>query len=361
MNHSDTKKADPSTGEYAPDGIWREWAVDLQVRAHSLRELRATLMAMAYWLTEHEDHRGLVLLIGSRLSRNRVAEELKRARRALRPGVSGRIHVLSTPEKGKVGTVAAELHLDEGDQHAFGSWIEDLVATASRPRKPRNSLDLVFEVVLNQWMLNKGPMTTKWIMKTTGLSYPPVATALKKLEPAIKRHSNRSVELAHFPRQEWSRYLSAAERAGLGYRYQPHSKLARSPDAMLDRVESLNYPGIAISGVHAARHYHPDIDLVGTPRLDLCIHSPQGKADVDFVDSLDPALQFVSGRSEGAPALVVWPIYRDASLFESNPEGKPWADPVSCLLALHDARLESQAGEFLNQILASHKEFGPDD
>ena len=41
-------------------------------------------------------------------------------------------------------------------------------------------------------------------------------------------------------------------------------------------------------------------------------------------------------------------IRRKDSLFETNPLGIAWADPVECLLDLHEMRLEPQALEFLN-------------
>jgi hypothetical protein len=47
----------------------------------------------------------------------------------------------------------------------------------------------------------------------------------------------------------------------------------RSPEVLLQRLSELNRSDIAVGGVLGARHYFPGLDLVGTPRLDLVVHS----------------------------------------------------------------------------------------
>jgi hypothetical protein len=87
-------------------------------------------------------------------------------------------------------------------------------------------------------------------------------------------------------------------------------------------------------------------------RLDLTLHSPGGRADLSFVERLDPALERSTGREE-AVVLSVHVLRRHASLFDTTGEGLPWSDRVSTLLDLYDARLESQAAEFLEHLVTS--------
>ena len=108
-------------------------------------------------------------------------------------------------------------------------------------------------------------------------------------------------------------------------------------------------PNIAVGGVFGAKHYHPSLDLVGSPRLDLTIHSTGSRADLGFVERLDPALRKVEDPSEPAN-LVIHFLRRHDSLFDKGSDGLNWADPVECLLDLHEARLEPQALEFLNSF-----------
>jgi hypothetical protein len=58
-------------------------------------------------------------------------------------------------------------------------------------------------------------------------------------------------------------------------------------------------------------------------------------------------------RRDESPTLVIHDIRRAESLFQSGDNGLPWADPVECLLDLHEARLESQALEFFNSFPAT--------
>jgi len=67
---------------------------------------------------------------------------------------------------------------------------------------------------------------------------------------------------------------------------------------------------------------------------------------------LDPALEKATRRDE-SPTLVIHTIRRAESLFQPVENDLPWADPVECLLDLHEARLESQALEFLQSFSAT--------
>jgi hypothetical protein len=58
-------------------------------------------------------------------------------------------------------------------------------------------------------------------------------------------------------------------------------------------------------------------------------------------------------RRDESPSLVIHALRRAESLFQPGEDGLPWADPVECLLDLHEARLESQALEFLNSFPAT--------
>ena len=114
-------------------------------------------------------------------------------------------------------------------------------------------------------------------------------------------------------------------------RFVARSGQARSPQSLLRRL----------------RHYDPEIDLVGVPRVDLSLHCPGKRVDWSFVERLDPALEKTERRDDPA-ALVVHLVRREAALFQSDDSGMQWADPVECLLDLHEARMESQAMEFLD-------------
>ena len=135
-------------------------------------------------------------------------------------------------------------------------------------------------------------------------------------------------------------------------RFADRSGQARSPESLLRRLRKIGRQDVAVGGVLGAKHYQPSLDLVGNPRLDISIHSGRKTADLSFVEPLDPGLEKTVKRDE-SPTLVIHTIRRAASLFQPGEDSIPWADPVECLLDLHEARLESQALEFLNSFPAT--------
>jgi len=318
------------------------------VRVRAVRTVRSGLLELTYKLSECPGCRGLLALVDCRLSRQRVEHEVEQARRVLRPDVMSRLQVLFLSAEQDIGESLRSAGLGEQEAGRVEEALSRIRPARTR-RIPRAAQDLVFEYLLNAYLLGKGPLTTESVMRATGYSYPPVAKALEVLEPFVRRHSDRRLELACFPYKEWRRYLGVYERGRFADKFESPAGMARSPDQLLSKLSKLQQPGVAISGVHAARHYFPDLDLVGAPRLDLCLHMPRGYSESRLPARLDPALESADFDS-AHPALVIWPVYRSVSMFDADggDQGLEWADPVSCLLALHDARLETQAQELVD-------------
>jgi hypothetical protein len=189
-------------------------------------------------------------------------------------------------------------------------------------------------------------------MQTVGCSYPTVASVLRRLGNSVRRFSDRRIQLWGFPSEEWRRVVANLDRVHPTLHYADRSGQRRSSESLLRRALGLDRGDIAVGGVLAARHYYPELDLRGTPRLDITLHSPDGSADLSFVEQLDPALERTDKEDEPA-ALAVHVLRRAASFFEPGGDGLPWADPVESLLGMHDARLELQAREFLDFLVTS--------
>jgi len=333
---------------YRPDGQWDDVWVEVKFETHGIRNLRASLLGLAYWLTNNPTSRGLLVLVDSRITEDRLHHEWKLAQQTLHPEILERMAVAFAKKKHYVG-----LPRDLGDD--FRVWLDQLVLKESREGKPRESFYAILEVLLHQWLLGKGPMTSKWIMKTVGCSYPTVAASLRRLESTLLRHSDRRVELRYFPKDEWARLLAVSDEVRSTTRFADRSGQPRSVDSLLNRLKRLGRSDIAVGGVIGARHYQPALDLVGTPRLDLSLHSRGKNVDWNFVKQLDPALQETKRRDEPAP-LVIHLVRRVRSLFEPGEDRLPWADPVECLLDLHEGRLESQALEFVRSFRTAKRQ-----
>jgi hypothetical protein len=318
-------------------------------RPHAVRDLRAALMELAGWLADHPEQRGLLLLLNSRLSAQRLEEEISSAGKVIQPALNSRLRVLELRERHSLRAPLEEAGLSKEEAAGVEKALQQgRVTRKPTARSPRPAAqDLIFEHLVNAYLLGMDPMTTESITGATGFTYPTVADALGKLGPSIRRHSDRRVELKHFPRQEWRRFISVYERGQFCRKFTVATELARTPESLLKRFQKHASPETAIGGVHAAHHYDPEFDLVGSSRLDICVSGKLLDRAPELARQVDPALEPAS-FSTANPALVIWPVHRAEPLFQHDPQSDTrWADPVTCLLALHDARLEAQAEELI--------------
>ena len=316
-------------------------------RPHAVRDLRAALMELAGWLADHPEQRGLLLLLDNRLSAQRLEQEIFSAGKVLQPAVYESLRILELPEYASLHTALRHAGLNAEEAAGVNKALQGLLKRKPAARSPRSAQDLVFEHLVNAYLLSMGPMTTESITVATGYSYPTVADALGKLDSSIKRYSDRRVELKHFPRQEWNSFISVYERGQFCQKFIVATELARTTESLLKRFRKLAQPGTAIGGVHAAHHYDSAFDLVGSARLDICISGTRTDQMLELARQIDPALEPAPFNCAN-PALVIWPVHRAEPLFQHDPQSDTrWSDPVTCLLALHDARLEAQAVELI--------------
>ena len=338
-----------SIGESRPgyqlDGRWKNTIVEIKSHLHSFRNLRAGLLQLAYQLADDPNARGLLVLVASRITDAGLHKEWRLAEQTLKPEVLARI-AIAVERNDRFHRLPADLGAD------FEEWLRARISRESRASVSRQPSEVIFLLLLHQWLMRQGPMTTNSIMQTVGCSYPTVASALRRLGNMIERSSNRRVKLWGFPAEEWKRVVANLDRVHPTTRYVDRSGQRRTPESLMHRAAKLGCSDVAVGGVIAARHYHPELDLRGTPRLDLTLHSPDGRADLSFVERLDPALERTDRKDEPA-ALAVHVLHRKASLFQIGGAVLPWADPVESLLGLYDARLEPQAREFLDLLVTS--------
>lgn len=333
--------------DYQPDSVVDDTLIEVKRETDAVSTIRSALLKLAYAVTDRgQTTRGILLVIDPKITDERMYEEEQYAKKVLEPGITKRLGIVvyqggelrGCPEgmtievRRELGRLAgAELAKKLTRVHSGAAYYE------------------IFKILVHQWLLGKGPMTALWLANTAGYTYPTVRDALRRLGSTIKRESDRRFELAYFPRDEWAGLVAVSNQARSTVRFADRSGQPRSARAHLRRLEKLCIPNLAVGGVFGAKHYYPDLDLVGSPRLDLSIHCPGRHADLSFVERLDPALKKTEDTQEPA-ILVLHFVRRHDSLFKPRPEGLLWADPVECLLDLHEMRLESQAREFLNSF-----------
>jgi hypothetical protein len=184
---------------------------------------------------------------------------------------------------------------------------------------------VILKLLIHRWLTSGNAVTADWLAKTGGCSYPAVARALRPLGGLVERTSDRRILLRWFPKDEFARLVAVSDRARSTVRFADPSGQPRSIKAHIRRLEKLAPPGLAIGGVLGALHGFPSLDIVGAPRLPV-------------TDPLQPA------------TLVAHAVRHADPLFVPRQGGLAWADPVECLLDLHEARLDMQASQFLDHL-----------
>jgi len=325
---------------YEPDLQLGEWAVSFKTGAQSIRNIRAELLTLAYWLAERQGTRALLVIVDSNITKARLEREDALLGNVLKADIAKRLKT-AVVNNGRPEGLPAELGAEDR-QRLLESIPERARASRSKP-----SPYAVLEILLHEWLLGHGPMTLDRIQRAGGLSYPSVASALARYEGITERGAGRKVQLRYFPSDEWAELVAVSPRIRSTLTFTDHSGNPRSPESLLRRLSMIAAPNVAVGGSFAARHYLPSLDLLGTPRLDLSVHGTS--LDPSLVDLLDPALKRTTNKRERV-SLAIHLVSRAEPLFEEGPDGIRYADPVECLLDLHEARLEAQAAELIDHF-----------
>lgn len=318
------------------------YIVEIKRGAHSARDLGAALLRMSYVLVKQPDMKGLLVLVDSRMTKERLNSEITKMRLVMRGSIIDRIEVVRFNGE---SFEDIPIRLSEA---ALGE-LSSLILDEKLKVRTRDSFYSILQVLILLWLKGAMPVTRLHLMKITGMSYPTVAGALKKLSPFLGKTSDRSVEFEYFPRQEWNRMLAVSGHIRSTKRYAAPQGMSRPVEQLIDRLADLGTAEMGIGGVVGAAQIFPEIDIVGLPRLDLSIHCWRSKPDYGFIAKLDPALEPLKGIGRTAD-VVVHTINRKESFFTPGNEGLFWADPVECLMDLFEAGLSRQGDEFLGYL-----------
>lgn len=294
--------------------------------ALACRAIRAERAILAWW--------------SSSFSANGVRHAWDALLSVLAPDVATRLQLVM------VSPSSAVIHPSDPLGHRIAAALQ-AAADPSHPVGPRPDRSYeVLKILLLRWLRHDAPISMQELQAQTGLSHPTVAKRIHALDHSIERTSNRSVKLSEFPARPWAELLALSPRVRQTTGFEDRSGRSGDLSALVARIQHQRPPHVAFGGVVGARHWQPDLDLEGLPRVDLELHSPTGVADLRFVSRIDPA--FVPARAEVAPTLAVHVVTRAASLFEvSDKTSMPWADPIEILLDLHQLRLYKQADDFM--------------
>ncbi|MFT7553413.1 MAG: hypothetical protein ACI9BV_003747 [Rhodothermales bacterium] len=313
----------------------------------AMRDLRSAVLEMAIRVEKSQKNTlGILILNEPLINLARLTAEWRSIRSLLRKDVARKVVVLAVYDGS-----AAFLGPQEEDSPDL-SQIMPMLSPRSKDRRPLGHYTIA-KVLLRRWLLRKPPITQKTLGQISGYSSPTVSKAVHKMASYLRVGSAGKLELTSFPRQMWHELVTNSVTARQTVLFTDVSRRPRSSAYLLRRLSDLEAPGRAIGGVLAAEYWHPKFDLAGIPRLDICVHSPRGGHTVDFIRELDPGLEEVKSSSASV-SVAVHGVFEPEMTSQMHSEMKlPVADPVECLLDLHEMRLFDQAQALIDFLRAS--------
>ena len=337
----------PKAGGRWLEAEWGTWLMEIAA-GPSLRDLQGKLMGMAIQLArDHRPAQALCVMASEKVTSERLQRELALMRTVFKPELADRLHVARCDSAG------GDVWLEPG----LPTQLLDLVTATvhqtlnARRRAPGGTQVEVFAYLIRSWLAGTGPLMVKDIQAAIGASHPTVSLVLDnmKKQGVLRRLPDRRVLLERFPSDEWPRWLLANSQVRKVARYVDPSRHARGPHAMAHRLPKATRQRIAISGVVGALQHYPELDITSAPRLDLCIAPEPGREDLSFVQKLDAGL--VRDDTAPYPVLAIHILSpREGKQFMTL-EGQLVADPLECLVAMHDAKLYEPAADMLQHLI----------
>ena len=320
------------------------WLIEL-ASGPGLRDLRAKLLDTAVMLDkEPASVRALCIITSEKVTMERLSADLALVRNVLRPEVAGRVYVGRCMKSGE------GVMLESGVPTALVNVVTNVVQrqALARRRAPGGTTIDVLGLLIRAWFDLRPPLMVKEIQEEVGASHPTVAGVIEQLakQGVLERSSDRRVRLAKFPVDEWPHWLVTNIKARTIAKFVDPSRQARGPHEMADRLTKATKKRAAISGVVGASKHYPDLNISSAPRLDLSL---AGSQDLSWVAKLDAGL--VRDDDARFPALAVHllPSQADSTFMELD--GQLYADPLECMVALYEAKLNEQAEDMLQHLI----------
>lgn len=336
--------------DYAKDNV----VGVVKSRLRALAPLHSTFLEIAAHLAVHENALGFVLIVDSAVSEARLQQEWQTIVLTVRQDIVQRMALFKHEKKTYLGWPQGRepqlrVHLDAA--------LNALPVTRSAQLPRPDYFSIILKILIQHWLTGTPsiPLTAKLIGQLAGCSFPTVKSALDRLNHLLHKAPGGGIELKRFPAPEWQALILDADRVRATKRYQDRSGRPRSPAFLIERLAGLHRENVAVGGVTAALDFYPELDLVGSPRLDLCIHVPGKYADLSFIEELDPALQ-ESSDPEAPVYLALHFVRSKESYFSDIAHGLKRAGLVECMLDLHEMRFSDQANDWMDALLKQRAE-----
>lgn len=311
------------------------------------RDFRAELLNLAAELVNSRSE-GIIRVVHPAISIETVQSEWNRLMHAIKPDVAERMHLQIEPFEAQTN---AACDAGSGDSGKI---------PINRP----NYRSEVLRLLIGASFAHDGMWSVKNIIKKIGASQTPVRDALGALKRAGVLHNwgsdgggshvdlvpeNLSVELVA--------KLQALPQT-LRFRFERGAQI-RSPAELLQRALPLLGPDsnsawkqIALSGTAVAQAEVPDLDLSGTPRLDLVAFVPRDAKvfDANSLRKLNDGLEHEPNVLAPAPVMVTLVRADDTEIRTDVISGVRCASQMDVFLSLLGMNLRQQAVQYAKQV-----------
>lgn len=309
-------------------------------RTSAAVELRGVLLSLAYRLDAEPPHTVAVCMLKeTRLTSERVQDEISLFRANVHPDLAGRVYLVSL----KDGEVQGEL--PPMDAPLLPMILESALREAASP-PTRVTQQVVKTAALQRWLSSRGRLGVADMQRATGASMPTVIAAFRAMQrdglvyaqdtgynlvDELSWDSVRRIVEAH-----------AAERRVI--RFMDPSGHARDPLSMAERLRKMQSRGaslsVALGGVIGAQQYDADLNITAAPRLDLCVYD----GDASFVGRIDAGLLETTNLMD--KAVLVLHLTRDPRRGARHPGELRPASEIDCLADLLEIGLQAEALDF---------------
>lgn len=341
--------SDPSRIRFSDPG-GTELVVEVSFGLRALRDFRSLLLEVLTNCASEPGAQFILLLIDSAISEERLDIELLAAARVVTPEVASRA-AIAVVRDGEV-TLARAL----GEQN----WLTDEVRRRLSEIRPErtvevarpHSAEIVTRHLVARYLQKLGGISRHDLSVAVGYSAVTLAKALGRLGKYLTTDRRGRLQLAAFPADPWLEMVSKSEAVRRPLAFVDVSGQPRSFDYLRGRLTEVFGHRAAFGGTLGAAYWDQELDLVGTPRLDVSVHAPDGVMHAEWMQKVDPGLQPTLSR-DMMPRVVLHGVFdKGWSPAWDARQGIPVADPAECLLDLTELRLADQATAFVTRILS---------
>jgi hypothetical protein len=320
-------------------------------RTSTAVHLRGVLLSLAYVLVEEPpSSRAVCVLADTRLTKERVREELKRFREIIGAELGSRVYAVTIEDGALRGELTA---IDD----SILRLIVDSAQRESANPANRVSQQTVKAAALTRWLTSKGRLGVADMQRATGASMPTVIAAFRAMrQDGLVFPLGSGWQLADELYWDSVRHMAeahAAERRMI--RFCDPSRHARTPEDMARRLDVLQsrgeYLDVDLGGVLGAEMHYPNLDITGAPRLDLCVYD----GDASFVRKLDAGLLETSDPED--KAVLILHLTRSPQRDPRMPGHLRSASAVDCLADLLEIGLNAEARDFWRALTLKRKAF----